>query len=266
MPDYGWRGMFVFGGGATFMLFFFAVWLIPESLAYLYERRPPNALERANRERAKLGREPLPALPSVRAEQRPSFVESMRRLLADEHRATTLLLWLTAFMVLCSLYFALSWTPKLIEQSGSPARDARRAFLCLNLGGVMGAYAVGLLGSRMALRTVVAGAFLLATIAMIVFANLPPRMTPIYVVIALFGFFQHGGWTGMYALAAEVYPTNIRGTGVGWAVGLGRIGAVVGPALAGWLIAGGIDMSTSYMVFAIPMAIATITAALIRPS
>ena len=69
------------------------------------------------------------------------------------------------------------------------------------------------------------------------------------------GFLQQGGFTGLYAVAAKVYPTEIRSTGIGWAIGLGRFDAVVGPAAAGYLIAAGLDMSANYYVFAVPMAI-----------
>ncbi|MDG2374831.1 MAG: hypothetical protein P8M18_00630, partial [Woeseiaceae bacterium] len=66
---------------------------------------------------------------------------------------------------------------------------------------------------------------------------------------------QQGGFTGLYAAAAKAYPTDIRSTGIGWAIGLGRFGAVVGPAVAGYLIAAGLDMSANYFIFAVPMAV-----------
>lgn len=58
----------------------------------------------------------------------------------------------------------------------------------------------------------------------------------------------------MYAVASKVYPTEIRSTGIGWAIGLGRLGAVAGPAIAGYLIAAGFDMSDNFIFFAVPMA------------
>ncbi len=74
-------------------------------------------------------------------------------------------------------------------------------------------------------------------------------------MILLIGIAQQGGFTGLYATAAKIYPTGIRSTGIGWAIGLGRSGAVAGPAIAGYLIAGGLDMSANFFVFAVPMAI-----------
>ena len=71
---------------------------------------------------------------------------------------------------------------------------------------------------------------------------------------------QQGGFTGLYGAAAKAYPTEIRSTGIGWAIGLGRSGAVVGPAVAGYLIAAGLDMSDNFFIFAIPMAIGGVIA------
>jgi hypothetical protein len=71
----------------------------------------------------------------------------------------------------------------------------------------------------------------------------------------IIGILQQGGFTGLYGVAAKAYPTNIRSTGIGWSIGLGRLGAVIGPGVAGYLIASGLDMSANYIIFAIPMAI-----------
>ena len=90
---------------------------------------------------------------------------------------------------------------------------------------------------------------------MIIFAISPNQQTLLLVIIFLVGILQQGGFTGLYAVAAKLYPTEIRSTGIGWAVGLGRSGAVIGPAVAGFLIAAGLSMSGNYVVFALPMLI-----------
>ncbi|MGK0261356.1 MAG: AAHS family 4-hydroxybenzoate transporter-like MFS transporter [Candidatus Azotimanducaceae bacterium] len=69
------------------------------------------------------------------------------------------------------------------------------------------------------------------------------------------GFGLQGGFTGMYAVAAKIYPAQVRGTGVGWAIGLGRFGAVVGPGIAGYMIAAGLSIEANFLVFAIPLLI-----------
>jgi MFS transporter, AAHS family, vanillate permease len=81
----------------------------------------------------------------------------------------------------------------------------------------------------------------------------------LFLIFAI-GILQQGGFTGLYGAAAKVYPTEIRSTGIGWAVGLGRFGAVAGPAVAGYLIAAGFDMSANFYFFAVPMAVGGIIA------
>jgi MFS family permease len=94
-----------------------------------------------------------------------------------------------------------------------------------------------------------------AAVAMVIFALAPNRMNLLLALTLLIGILQQGGFTGLYSAAAKAYPTNVRSTGIGWAIGLGRFGAVVGPAVAGYLIAAGLDMSANYFIFAIPMAV-----------
>jgi hypothetical protein len=79
-------------------------------------------------------------------------------------------------------------------------------------------------------------------------------------MIFLIGILQQGGFTGLYGAAAKAYPTEIRSTGIGWSIGLGRIGAVAGPAVAGYLIVAGFTMSANFIFFSIPMAIGGIIA------
>jgi MFS family permease len=82
----------------------------------------------------------------------------------------------------------------------------------------------------------------------------------LFVYLALIGILLLGGFTGLYAVAAKIYPTEVRATGVGWAIGLGRLGAVVGPYVGGLFIAGGISMETNFILFSIPLLVSGILA------
>lgn len=257
MPDYGWRGMFAFGGAVTLSMALVAWALIPESLKFLFERRPPDALERINRILSKLGRQALKELPPapVAEVNRGSLVGNMLKLLAKEHRIATLTLWTAFFLSFSTLYFLMSWIPKLIEDSGFDHATGRRAFLWFNLGGVIGIYLLGWLSTRWKLTNVVSYLLFGSAVGMVIFAFLPDQLTLVMIVILAIGILQQGGFTGLYATAAKVYPTEIRSTGIGWAIGLGRSGAVVGPAAAGYLISYGFDMSANFIFFAVPMAV-----------
>jgi AAHS family 4-hydroxybenzoate transporter-like MFS transporter len=258
MPDYGWRGMFWFGGGLTLVMGLVAWAFIPESLKYLFERRPDNALQRVNKILQKLKKDTLVQLPEVRREnsgKSRGVGGNMSRLLTSNHRRATITLWTTFFLCFSTLYFLLSWIPKLMEQTGYSAATGRYAFFLFNLGAVIGIFVLGTMATRWKLSNIVSVFLFTSAVLMVVFAAAPNQLTLLLLIIFLIGFLQQGGFTGLYAVAAKVYPTEIRSTGIGWSIGLGRFGAVAGPAIAGYLIAAGLDMSANYYVFAVPMAI-----------
>ncbi len=257
LPEYGWRGMFWLGGTLTLAMVAVAWLLIPESLKYLFDRRPANALQRVNTILTKLKKDPLGRMPDVAAEDNDKnggLIGNMFELLAKGHRTATLTLWAAFFFCFGTLYFLMSWIPKLMEDSGYDPTVGRDAFFLFNLGGVIGIYLTGWLSTRWKLSNVVFTLLFTSAIGMVVFALAPNELRLLMVLILLIGITQQGGFTGLYATAAKIYPTGIRSTGIGWAIGLGRSGAVAGPAIAGYLIAGGLDMSANFFVFAVPMA------------
>ncbi|MDH3273166.1 MAG: MFS transporter [Gammaproteobacteria bacterium] len=263
LPDYGWRGMFWFGGATTLAMGMVAWLLIPESLKYLLERRPSDALRRINKILAKLNRDSLLQMPDVEPRhqnQSLGMVQVMSQLLAKEHRKVTLTLWTTFFLAFSALYFLLSWIPMLIEESGFSAADAREAFFLFNLGGVIGVWILGILSTRWKLTNIVFTLMFSASVFMVIFAAMPGDIDLLLTLIFIIGLLQQGGFTGLYAAAAKAYPTSMRSTGIGWSIGLGRFGAVAGPAVAGYLIAGGLDMAANFYIFAVPLAISAIIA------
>jgi benzoate transport len=263
LPDYGWRGMFWFGGATTLVMGMVAWLLIPESLKYLLERRPSDALRRINKILAKLNRDSLLQMPDVEPRQQNQslgMVQIMSQLLAKEYRKVTLTLWTTFFLAFSALYFLLSWIPMLIEASGFSAADAREAFFLFNLGGVIGVWILGILSTRWKLTNIVFTLMFSASVFMVVFAAMPGDIDFLLTLIFIIGLLQQGGFTGLYAAAAKAYPTSMRSTGIGWSIGLGRFGAVAGPAVAGYLIAGGLDMAANFYIFAVPLAVSAIIA------
>ena len=258
MPEYGWRGMFMFGGVFTLTMGLVAWMLIPESLKYLFERRPENALERVNVILSKLGKPTLTSMPTVAGEQEDkgsNLAKVVFKLLAPEHRIKTLTLWAAFFLCFSTLYFLMSWIPKLMEDSGYSASVGHDAFFNFNLGGVIGIYLMAWMSTRWKLSTLIFILSLSSAIGMVIFAYAPNQLSLLMTLILLIGILQQGGFTGLYGAASKVYPTEIRSTGIGWAIGLGRSGAVAGPAIAGYLIVAGFDMSANFIFFAIPMAI-----------
>ena len=93
---------------------------------------------------------------------------------------------------------------------------------------------------------------------------LVPMLMGIALLVFLLMFFVQGAFTGLYAVAARIYPTEIRTTGVGWAIGAGRTGAIVGPIAAGLLLGAGVPISWTFVVFALPMAVAAVVVTRIK--
>ena len=263
VPEYGWRSMFWFGGVLTLGMIVVAWALIPESLKYLFDRRPAHVLDRVNAILKNLKKDTLTEMPEVvtsKHELEAGFFRNMLRLLAKEQRRTTLILWTAFFLCFSSLYFLMSWIPKLVEDSGFDATVGRDAFFMFNLGGVIGIFLMGWASTKFKLTDLICWMLLAASVIMVIFATVPDQLILLLLLTLLIGVLQQGGFVGLYGAAAKAYPTNIRSTGIGWSIGLGRSGAVAGPAVAGYLIAAGLDMSANYYIFAIPMGIGGIIA------
>ena len=271
VPDYGWQGMFILGGVVTLAMCVIAFLFLPESLQFLCEKRPAGALQRFNKILKKFDVAAVDALPAKKAaasvvEDSESVLAKMLKLVTPEHRASTLLLWSAFFMCFLTLYFLMSWTPKLMVNAGFSEQTGHYAFSLLNFGGVLGIFMLGLLTTRWMLSSLIA-VFLVGTaLCMWAFAALPVNETLILLLIFVIGLLMNGGFCGLYAAAAKLYPTEIRSTGVGWGIGIGRFGAVVAPVVAGFMIAAGMSMSVNFIIFAVPVLLGGLLAYRLRLS
>ena len=152
----------------------------------------------------------------------------------------------------------------MMINAGFSNEVANYAFTLFNFGGVAGIFLLGGLATRWRLSNLICTFLLLAAGGMLLFAAVTAEQNMLLALIFLIGMALQGGFTGMYAAAAKIYPTAIRSTGVGWAIGLGRFGAVVGPAVAGFMIAAGIPMDTNFIIFSVPLIVSALLAAWLR--
>ncbi|MBT7176119.1 MAG: MFS transporter [Gammaproteobacteria bacterium] len=275
IPEFGWRGMFIAGGSITVVLALIAFVLIPESLHFLCNKQPKGALRKINKIIAMFSVQPLSQLPTKGLDKEntvadgASSLQKVMSLLTPALRRSTLMLWGTFFLCISTLYFLMSWTPKLIINLGYDAEAGNLAFTLFNFGGVLGIYTLGWLATKWSLSTLISIFAITAAILMWFFAaaaSFAADKTILMALIFVIGISLQGGFTGMYAVAAKLYPTEIRSTGVGWAIGLGRFGAVLGPGIAGYMIAMGVSITANFLVFAIPMLIGGILAYKLRVS
>ncbi|MGB5246490.1 MAG: MFS transporter [Woeseia sp.] len=260
IPGYGWQAMFYIAGAATLATLPFLIWLLPESLDFLVRVRPRNALPKVNRI---LRRMALPALSSLPAAGSVEKAANVPALLRGRRRTSTLMLWSAFFMSFATLYFLLSWIPKLAAATGITLELAIYAGAVFNLGAFFGICLQGWLSLTFGLQRTIA-VFMFAAGGLLLLFGFVSQAWLVLVMFGLIGFTVQGGFVGLYAVAARLYPAELRNTGIGWAIGLGRFGAVVGPIVAGYLIASGLGLVGNFTVFALPMLLAGALTLLIR--
>jgi AAHS family 3-hydroxyphenylpropionic acid transporter len=206
-----WRTIFVIGGAFPLLLAPLMAIALPESAAF---------------QRVRHAEAPLPT---------GSFVA-----LFGENRARcTLLLWSSFFLELLLLYLLLNWLPTLMVSHGFTRVQAAGAQIGFNLGGVLSAVAIGYLLSGRLRNIAIVFVFSILPLLLAFLAKASPDFTTVALAVFLLGCAVLAAQAFLYAMAPVVYPTRIRGTGVGAAVAFGRIGSVVGPKLGGTLKAAG---------------------------
>lgn len=261
IPAYGWRAMFQAAGIVTLLTLPLIFFFLAESLDFLMKKRPNGALEKVNQILRKMNQPQLSEFPplSIIAVEKPS----VGALLTPQRRTATLQLWLALFMAFGSLYFLTTWIPKLASSAGLSMELAIYAGTVFNLGAWLGIITQGYLSSKFGLRRTIFGFLAITAVLMAIFGFFKGSAL-VLVLFGLIGFGVQGGFVGLYAVAARFYPTEIRSTGVGFAMSAGRIGGIVGPFVGGILIGAGLSMTTNFMVFAIPTLLAGIATFMIK--
>lgn len=262
---YGWRSAFLFGGVASLLIIPLVFWHLPESLDFLVAKRPPDALRRLNDLLRRMGRATIDRLPDVTHADQPSAQGNpVLRLFAGPLARSTVLIWIAFFLLMFSFYFVLSWTPKLLVAAGLSNQQGITGGVLLNVGGIVGGLAFGYLTSKLNLRKTGAGYLAIAALCLIVFGVFGSQLAIAFAVALVIGFFIFGSMAGLYALAPIQYPAVIRATGMGWAIGIGRVGAILAPTTVGFLIDNGWKTSDLYYAFAIPLIVASVTVLALR--
>jgi AAHS family 3-hydroxyphenylpropionic acid transporter len=164
-------------------------------------------------------------------------------LFGSNRRLSTLQIWISYFCTLIVLYFLLNWLPSLMAARGLGRGDIGLVQTFFNIGGGLGALFIGMLMDRLRGSVVVAGMYI-GIIASLAGLSGATGLGSLIVSAFCAGMFVVGGQSVLYALSAAFYPTNMRGTGVGAAVAVGRLGSVIGPLAAGQLLAMGRSGST----------------------
>lgn len=242
-----WRAIFEFGAIATISFFPLVWFLVPESVAYHTIQRGTDSLVRINSSLKKMGKEPIAALPDVTEKPKTSLLELFKPAMLR----TTIVLTVAYFMHIMTLYFLLKWTPKIVVDMGYSASSAGGVLVWANLGMLTGSILFGLLSSRFATRNLMFVALVMSSIMIYVFGKGYSELDQLSAVACIAGFFINGGVVGLYALFADHYPDNLRASGTGFSIGLGRGGAAASPIIAGILFTAGYGLSlvATFMAF-----------------
>lgn len=235
IPEAGWRAVFLHGGLTTLALVPAMLAWLPESIDFLVSRRPAAALRRINRLLPRLGLAALARLPDPGRKEAAATARP-RDLLGRGLRRTTLSVWGAFFLALLGFYFVFSWTPRLLATAGLAGSQAIAGGVLLNLGAILGAASVGLLAARFPLDRVLTLCMLANAGLMALFSHLLAAPALAFAVIFLIGFFSNGCIAGLFALTPSLYRPAQRVTGLGWAIGVGRFGAILAPTLTGALV------------------------------
>jgi len=249
IPLFGWQLVLGGAGAISALMIPVLLLLLPESMVFLTKRRPAKALDKVNAIRARLRLAPLDDLPRIEDEVSRGGVAG---LFSDGRASGTLLLWLAMIFGFAALWFAISWTPKLAIMSGLDQTAGIYAGTFFNFGAFAGTVALGLVTVRFRLQSIIPLFLIAAAGAMLAFGMLELDEAGLFFVSFLIGFLLQGGFNGIYPLAAQLYPAEIRSTGIGWTTGVGRLGAVLGPLLGGILIAREVPLAWIFFIFAVP--------------
>ena len=235
IPHFGWRSVFYFGAAVPAVIGIVMLAWLPESLQFLVLRgkKPATAAKWLKR-----------VDPAAGSDARSEYVvaEESRKGVPFVHLfyggrgMGTLLLWILNFMNLLNLYFLSSWLPTVVKDAGYSTSTAVLAGTMVQVGGTIASIVLGFLAQRIGFVPVLTAGFLVAFVNIAMIGQPGLSLVMLFVVVFLAGVGVVGGQAGINALSATFYPTELRSTGIGWGLGIGRIGAIVGPVLAGELM------------------------------
>lgn len=258
---FGWQAVFVVGGSIPLLIAVLTVAFLPESIRFLllkggHEKKVKEYLSRIS-----------PRIPpydelSAGIDEHKSDKFVMKQLFSDGRARTTALLWLMFFMTLLNLYFLQNWLPTVMSDAGIKIETAIMITTLFQMAGVVGTITLGRLMDRYSKSSfkILAAAYFGAAISVFFIGESGVSIGLLILTVSAAGFCVVGGQTASNALAAEYYPTSIRATGVGWCLGIGRIGGIIGPILGGILLAMGGGARRVFWIAAIPALIGTIAA------
>lgn len=255
IPTYGWSSVF-FVAITPLILLPLILYFLPESPAFLLRSKRNEGMSKI------LSRIEPTYVTEKEAQYNYSTgnASSQAPLLAlfkDGRVVTTLMFWVSFFMCLLMVYALGSWLPKLMNKAGYALGSSLMFLMVLNIGAIFGAVGGGWLADKFHPRRVLTIFFIVAACS-ISLLGFKTNTLVLNLLVAIAGATTIGTQILLYAYVAQYYPLRIRSTGIGWASGVGRSGAILGPILGGALLSMNLPLEFNFYAFAVPGAIACI--------
>jgi MFS transporter, AAHS family, 4-hydroxybenzoate transporter len=257
IPAYGWQALFVIGGALPLILLPIAMFVLPESVRFLVSRggRPAHIAGLLNR---LTGKPVYPGTETFVMEEPPLRGFTVRHLLTEGRATNTVLLWIVFFCNLLVMYFLTNWLPTILREAEVPLGTALTLSGILPWGGIISTLILGPIVDRIGAPVVVSLLYIGAACFVIAIGLVGGNVPLLWLTIVSAGACIIGGQSFINVMAAVIYPTAIRSTGVGWALGVGRTGAIVGPMIGGVLLAAHFTPKSLFFSIAIPALIASL--------
>ena len=259
IQSYGWRSVFYFGGVVPLAVAGAMLLALPESLQFLAlrggsEDRVSRWLRRIDSS-ASLGARYV--VPEAAHNRGVPWVH----LFYDGRALGTVMIWAINFMNLLNLYFLTNWLPTVVASIGYSTPVAVRIGATLQLAGAIGAFLQGWFVHRLGFVPVLATGFALASLNIALIGYPGISLALLVAVVSIAGLGVVGGQSGVNAFSATYYPTDLRSTGVGAGLGVGRVGAIVGPYVGGQLLALHWSNQQLFLASAVPAIISAVVMA-----
>jgi AAHS family 4-hydroxybenzoate transporter-like MFS transporter len=251
IPMFGWQSLFILGGLLPLILLPVAIYVLPESIRFLvtHDGQPARIAALLNRLSGTAefnGTETF----TIAERSLPGF--TVRHLLNQGRAINTVLLWITFFCNLLVIYYLNSWLPTVLTDAGVPLATALRLGGTSAWGGIVSTLILGPVVDRYGAPGIVTALYLFAAFFVFAIGLSGANVVMLAITIAGCGMCVIGGQSFINVLSAVLYPTAIRSTGVGWALGVGRVGAIVGPVLGGILLAEHFRPRNLFFTIAVP--------------
>lgn len=251
IPAFGWRSVFLAGAALPLLTVLLMLAALPESLQFLAMRKHGEEKMGAVLRRIDPALDIGAHIEFVMPERKMNGMPFMH-LFRDAHGLGTVLLWAVNFMNLMSAYFLANWLPVIMNEAGHSTTQAVLAGAVLWIGGFVGNLFLGWFVDRRGFGLTLALTFVVAAVAIALIGQIAGSLQVAFIVIAIVGFCILGGQNAVNALAAVYYPTAMRSTGMGWALGIGRLGSILGPVVGGELLSLRWSSSSLFAAAAVP--------------